>query len=77
MQFYHLEVPVDIIINRNTTSIPGLEEEDKFDETRNKIAVDKRMDELGCVVPFIEVKEILKIVCPYLLCFTFINIYLL
>ena len=56
-QYYILEIPVDIIMNRNTDSMPCIDEEDKFDETRNKIAVDKMMDEIGCVVPFIKKNE--------------------
>jgi hypothetical protein len=46
-QYYELEVPVDIIVNRNTDPMPCIDEEVNFDETRNKIAVDKMMEEVG------------------------------
>ena len=56
-QYYELEVPVDIIMNRKTDTISCIDEEDNFDAVRNKIAVDKMMEEVGCVVPFIDRNE--------------------
>ena len=62
-QYYILEVPVDIIINRDTANIPCAQETENFDKKRNKIAVDKMIADLGCVVPFIERNETNEKIC--------------
>ena len=54
MQHYILEVPVDIIISRNTDSKPCSDEVENFDETRRKIAMKKMTEKAGCVVPYIK-----------------------
>ena len=53
-QFYTLKVPVHIIKNRNTVNKPCSSETENFDQKRNTIAVENMMEDLGCVVPFIE-----------------------
>ena len=60
-QYYTLEVPVDIIRNRNTDSMPCIQEGGNFDESRNKVTLKTMMEDIGCVVPYIERSES---VCP-------------
>ena len=50
--YYELEVPVDIIINRNTKTRPCIGNSENFDANRNKVALEKMIEEVDCVVPF-------------------------
>ena len=53
-QFYKLKVPIDIIRNRNTAAKPCTLENENFNKLRTEIAMEKMIELLGCVVPFIE-----------------------
>ena len=53
-QHYILEVPVDVIINRNTEdSMPCTQGSHHFDEARRTMIIKKMVSEVGCVVPYI------------------------
>ena len=56
-QYYEIELPVEIIKNRNTQNMPCSSGEEKFDEKRNRVALNRMMSDAGCVVPFIERNE--------------------
>ena len=61
--YYQLEVPVDIIINRDTKDMPCIGNAENFDENRGKVALEKMIEEVGCVVPFISRNETEAPIC--------------